>query len=78
VGTGPGPGCGSCGGDVVGVGLGVQKGGRHGSVGRTNGGGVVVVGVAGPGVIVVGVVVGVGVTVTVDGGWSTRVRCTHV
>jgi hypothetical protein len=56
----------------------VQKGGRHGSVGRTNGGGVVVVVVAGPGVIVVGVVVGVGVTVTVDGGWSTRVRCTHV
>jgi hypothetical protein len=41
----------------------VQKGGRHGSVGRTNGGGTVVVGVG----------------VTVDGGGScTLLRGTQV
>ena len=74
MGTGPGPGRGSCEGDVVGVGLGVQKGGRHGSVGRTNGGGLVVV----TGGLLGGTVV-VGVGVTVDGGGScTLLRGTLV
>ena len=56
---------------MVGLVLGVQKGGMHGSVGRTNGGGfVVVTGCVLGGVVggVVDVVVGVAVTVTVDRG----------
>ena len=58
-GEGPGSGCGSCGGGVVGLSLVVQKGGRHGSWnGGGGGGGVVVVVVVGI-VVVVGVVVGV-------------------
>lgn len=81
LGTGPGPGWGSCGGDGVGLVLGGQKGGgsRHGGVGSWNGGGVVVV-VTGGGVVVLGgaVVVGVGVKVTVAGGCCTRVRGTQV
>jgi hypothetical protein len=61
---------------VAGVELGVQNGGMHGSVGSTNGGGLVVV----IGGVVLGgavVVVGVGVKVVL-GGSSTRVRGTQV
>jgi hypothetical protein len=82
LGTGPGPGWGSCVGDGVGLVLGGQKGGgsRHGGVGSWNGGGAVVVVVVGGGTVVLGgtVVVGVGVNVAVAGGCCTRLRGTQV
>ena len=60
---------------MAGVVLGVQKGGMHGNVGTTNGGGLVVVG----GVVVGGaVVVGVGVKVVTGGGGCTWLRGTQV
>jgi len=74
VGDGPGSGCGSCAGDVGAVVLVVQKGGKHGSVGKTKGGGVVVVT---GGAVVVGTVL-VGVGVGVDGGCCTLERGTQV
>jgi hypothetical protein len=80
VGTGPGPGCGSCGGDVPGLGVGVQNGGMHGSWNGGGGPGVDVVdtgGLPGGGMLVGGVVVGVGVYVSA-GGCCTRLRGTQV
>ena len=79
VGTGPGPGCGSCGGPLV-VGAGLVVGGQKGGGSRHGGGAGVVVVATGGGTVVLGgtVVIGVGVNVTVADGCCTRLRGTQV
>ena len=80
LGAGPGPGCGSWGGGVVGLVLDGQKGGgnRQGSCGSCSGGVVVVVVTGGGGGGGGGVLVGVGAYVLVAGGCCNRLRGTQV